>query len=473
MSRRKISSITIVLILLATVLMLIVPVKTQKSPTRMPNFEIIEDFQTPESKRRLLIIAPHPDDESLGVGGTLSQSLAEGDSAKVVFMTNGDGYVLGLRKLRGHSHLRQADYLSYGKIRQREALAAARKLGINKRDLLFIGFPDKGLSPIWQSHWDNNKPYISRYTGQSTVPYQSALMPGEPYTAPALLSILKEILSAYRPTDIYMPDTYDCHPDHWASGAFILTALGRIKTVDSGYEPKIFSYYIHGRDHPQTTPHNFLDLGHKWQKYQVPTAFLAIKKRAILTYKTQTLVRPTLAKVYAQSEETLRVVAIKKVLSHQSYTTGGVIEWPKASQIASLMPNPASKSTSEYKGLLKSAYIFRRGDAIFVRFDTNKWNRKESLIVKLYLLSPPAANDPVRRIILRIRPDSEQIDWVDRPTYYHPTLASVTYGKEMIEISLSKILSWNEKYLMFSVDTDSGHEILDRIPWSLLKLENS
>ena len=39
---------------------------------------------------RILILAPHPDDESLGTGGLIQQALAAGAALRVLFITDGD-----------------------------------------------------------------------------------------------------------------------------------------------------------------------------------------------------------------------------------------------------------------------------------------------------------------------------------------------------------------------------------------------
>jgi hypothetical protein len=44
---------------------------------------------------RLLVIAPHCDDETLGAGGTIAQARRQGLAVRVVFMTNGDGSATG------------------------------------------------------------------------------------------------------------------------------------------------------------------------------------------------------------------------------------------------------------------------------------------------------------------------------------------------------------------------------------------
>ena len=42
---------------------------------------------------RLLVLAPHPDDETLGAGGLIQRVLARGGTVRVVLVTAGDGYV--------------------------------------------------------------------------------------------------------------------------------------------------------------------------------------------------------------------------------------------------------------------------------------------------------------------------------------------------------------------------------------------
>jgi len=45
-----------------------------------------------EDSERILILAPHPDDETLGCGGTIQKALLQGKTVKVVFLTSGDSF---------------------------------------------------------------------------------------------------------------------------------------------------------------------------------------------------------------------------------------------------------------------------------------------------------------------------------------------------------------------------------------------
>jgi LmbE family N-acetylglucosaminyl deacetylase len=75
----------------------------------------------------ILVIAPHPDDETIGCGGTLCLHAYNGDRVTAVFLTSGE---LGLKKLR-----REQAW----KIREHEARRAAKILGL--ADLFFCVSP--------------------------------------------------------------------------------------------------------------------------------------------------------------------------------------------------------------------------------------------------------------------------------------------------------------------------------------------
>src|SRR5579864_9179113 len=76
----------------------------------------------------ILVIAPHPDDEAIGCGGTVCNHAARGDRIAVVFLTSGE---LGLKKLP-----RDRAW----KIRESEANECHEILGIAARH--FLRLPD-------------------------------------------------------------------------------------------------------------------------------------------------------------------------------------------------------------------------------------------------------------------------------------------------------------------------------------------
>ena len=92
------------------------------------------------SPRRLLAVLAHPDDESLGVGGTLARYAAEGAEVFLVTATLGDG-----GRFRGHrpGEPEHPGREALGAIREAELRAAAAALGV--REIALLGYRDQQL----------------------------------------------------------------------------------------------------------------------------------------------------------------------------------------------------------------------------------------------------------------------------------------------------------------------------------------
>ena len=84
-------------------------------------------------KKSILVIASHPDDETIGCGGSLLRHISEGDSVNVLTLTNGVGS-------------RESNKLSDVKKRQLAAVQAFKILGINW--IASGDFPDNNMDSI-------------------------------------------------------------------------------------------------------------------------------------------------------------------------------------------------------------------------------------------------------------------------------------------------------------------------------------
>lgn len=87
-------------------------------------------------RRDVLVVAPHPDDESLGCGGLLAWAAASGNRPRVLFITNGE-----------QSHPGSVLYppAKLARLRQGEALEACAALGLANDAVTFLSAPDSGL----------------------------------------------------------------------------------------------------------------------------------------------------------------------------------------------------------------------------------------------------------------------------------------------------------------------------------------
>ncbi len=140
----------------------------------------------------VLVIAPHPDDESIGCGGTICLHADRGDRVAAVFLTSGE---------MGLTDLSEGDARD---MRERESEDAAGILGISS--VTFLRRPDQQLE-------------------QDTLPAAQALTP---------------ILEREKPEVIYLPHESDFHRDHRASVSIVQTAV-RASEIAT---PALLSYEV-------------------------------------------------------------------------------------------------------------------------------------------------------------------------------------------------------------------------------------
>ena len=88
---------------------------------------------------RLMCVLAHPDDESLGTGGTLAKYAAEGVETYLVTATRGE------RGRCGDGGERPAPEI-VGRLRETELRAAANELGV--REVSVLGYPDGALDTV-------------------------------------------------------------------------------------------------------------------------------------------------------------------------------------------------------------------------------------------------------------------------------------------------------------------------------------
>ena len=90
-------------------------------------------------KLRLMCVLAHPDDESLGTGGTLAKYAAEGVDTFLITATRGERGRFGDRGERPGAAV-------VGRVRDAELQAAARELGL--REVTVLGYPDGALDTV-------------------------------------------------------------------------------------------------------------------------------------------------------------------------------------------------------------------------------------------------------------------------------------------------------------------------------------
>jgi LmbE family N-acetylglucosaminyl deacetylase len=201
---------------------------------------------------RLMVFAPHPDDETLAAGGLIQRVLARNGQVRVVFITNGDGYVDGVRKEVRRQQTSTADFIEYGERRHREAIRAMQALGLPAQNALFLGFPDDGIDDLWADNWSTRKPYTSPYTRFDRPVYKESLSHRVEYTGIDLEAEISKLLRDFSPDWVLVPDPRDRHPDHCTTGVFVLDALRKLRQPNEHHplHPKVLTFLVHYPDYP-------------------------------------------------------------------------------------------------------------------------------------------------------------------------------------------------------------------------------
>ena len=248
---------------------------------------------TLNSADRLLILAPHPDDEVLGCGGVIQQAAALGLPIRIAFLTYGDFYEWSFIRYERRPVVTPRGVQGMGEIRHGEALAADAVLGAPAVDLAFLGYPDFGTLKMWYSAWGGTRPVRGMLSRATAVPYRDAFRPGAPYKGEEVLKDLTTILREFRPTKVFVSHPADHHPDHKALYLFARVALF---DVAPEVTPRVYPYLVHytqwpvpsGR-HPTEPlePPAFLKDRIPWEVVALDGRQVRLKGDALKKHKTQ------------------------------------------------------------------------------------------------------------------------------------------------------------------------------------------
>jgi N-acetylglucosamine malate deacetylase 1 len=140
--------------------------------------------------KRVLVVSPHPDDESLGCGGTLRSHVVAGDIVRVLFLTSGEN--------GGHGVPPELT----ADLREKEATEAAAILGT--AEITFCREKDGSLS-----------------------------------TTPSLVEHVRRAIEDSPPDVIYLPHDQEMHADHRAAVDVVRYVLER-----STHRPEVWMYEV-------------------------------------------------------------------------------------------------------------------------------------------------------------------------------------------------------------------------------------
>ncbi len=186
----------------------------------------------------IVVFSPHPDDEVIGCAGVIQQALAKDRRVRVVYSTSGDGYPRAAARLagKGVAELEPADFIHLGETRRSEARAASSELGLSERDHIHLGFPDGSFEHVLNATGD--EPVRAPLTHLTKSPTTGAF-----YTHAAALEAFAQVLERSMPSEVYVTDGADEHPDHRATHRVVIEAIEK-----TGLRPRLFTFMVHAAD---------------------------------------------------------------------------------------------------------------------------------------------------------------------------------------------------------------------------------
>ena len=273
-------------------------------------------FPPLSSQDRLLVLAPHEDDETLGAGGLIQQALSLRAAVRVVYLTYGDHNELAFLFFRKRPWLTPGVNRAMGEVRRGEAIQAMAHLGLAAENLVFCGYPDNGTLTIWKQHWKQAPPLHSFLTNTRRVPYKDAFSYGKSYKGEEIVADLERLLLDFRPTRILVTHPLDANPDHRALYLFLQVALLNLE----GHIPaaQVFSYPIHMgawprplRYHPEswlTLPQVLVEEPAADYLFELSDDQVRMKYEAIRSYRSQTADHNYWLVAFARRNELFSVV---------------------------------------------------------------------------------------------------------------------------------------------------------------------
>jgi LmbE family N-acetylglucosaminyl deacetylase len=151
-----------------------------------------------ELARPAIVFAPHPDDETLGCGGTIMRKRAMEADVSIVVMTDGS-----------RSHASRISPAELARIRADEVVGAANVLGIAEEKVRLLGFPDGELEAHERAGAD----------------------------------IVASILLEQRPAEVYVPYRREHPRDHRATFRIVRSALGLCPSPVVVFEYPVWFWY--------------------------------------------------------------------------------------------------------------------------------------------------------------------------------------------------------------------------------------
>jgi len=430
----------------------------------------------PDRTQRLLVFAPHPDDEALGCAGLLQQAARAGAAIRVVMLTNGDGFRVAVERQFRMLRVGPADHVRFAAIRQEEARRALAGLGVRAEDVKFLGYPDRGLMALWNDHWAPDRPYVSLYTRRDHSPYEVAFRKGAVYCGQSLLADIKALLRESRPTHVYVTHPSDDHPDHSVASAFVTLALRQLRQEGAAWAQgcNLHYYLVHRGDWPipqglhrgdqLVPPREMISIDTRWRARPLNEDEVARKTQTILAYPSQTAVMKRFLVSFARQNELFGEIdpaRIPRVPDGMMTPDGSREKWANVKAAALDPVNDSLLRDFQAGGDVKAIYACRDTAHLYLRVDTYQPpSRRVEFRLRLRYFGDPARATAGGTYAIRIQP----------PRIASPADLRAAVEDDRVEVAIPLREIGYARYFALSVETSFAGIQVDRTGYRFLDL---
>lgn len=260
------------------------------------------------AKDRVLIVAPHPDDETLATGSVIQTALKKKLPIKIVLMTVGDGYKRSCQVFLKRPVPGPSDFRDLGVARHEENLKATGTLGVKPEDVIYLTYNDGSTNSLFDDNWDYDKLHLGS-TGELQSSYPFAYQKGAPYCGANVVKNMSDIFKSFKPTVIFYPDPQDDHHDHWATSAFTEYTMSLTR-----YSGRSYTYLVHkgfiwpfpwayAPTQPLVPPVELMNTDAQWLYFPDSSRQEKVKDEALHHYASQEIIGEPFLRAFIRKNE--------------------------------------------------------------------------------------------------------------------------------------------------------------------------
>jgi LmbE family N-acetylglucosaminyl deacetylase len=415
---------------------------------------------------RVLILAPHPDDEAIGAGGLIQRALSAGAKVNIICFTNGDFNQAAFLVYEKKPAILQKQFVLLGETRRLESIKGIENLGLGNNDIKYLGYPDFGTLRILLEYWDPLHPYKSPLSREEKVPYPESFSPNAPYCGESILNDLEKLISDFKPTKIFVSSPIDLNNDHKALYLFLQVVLWDLK--DTIGIPDVFEYIVHAKNWPEiqgyypskklTYPVFIKGDEITWYNFALTVAETEKKYKAVLSYKSQLSYKPKFLVSFVKSDEIFS--KFKEIDLKDSGTTD--LQWQKVDVHKDSSGKVINSDFEDLSYALKDKCLYLKLKL--------KHSIDEKIGVRVYLLGYRKDVEFKNMPKIQVNIGFTGVDVFDKKEVVPGSKIKLSYeGKDLI-IRIPDSLLGDPSYILSNVGTRTGDLSYDALAWRILKL---